>query len=197
LSYGKLSCVAYTRHVIRIVCVANVQCTFPAALMLGFMVNSSLCNFVGRIKRMCETDLGIVSQCINPKKNKNKQYFENVALKINVKVSAVYCFLLSCVVQLLWKLKFILPFVRSEGAIQCLRKPLCLMEYLLSQMRQQSFLGLMLPILQQEKIPRLLLQLSVSCSLLTIVSFKCYSNLKEVFTPHLNIYSQWICCDTK
>lgn len=133
--------------------------------MLGFMVNSLVCKFVGKIKRICETDLGIVSQCINPRKNKNKQYFENVALKINVKVSAVYCFLLSCVVQLLWKLKFILPFIRWEGAIQCLREPLCLMEYLLSQMCQQSFLVLMLPILQQEKIPRLLLQLSVSCSL--------------------------------
>lgn len=46
-----------------------------------------MCNFVGKIKRMCETDLGIVSQCINPKKNRNKQYFENLALKINVKVS--------------------------------------------------------------------------------------------------------------
>lgn len=154
---------------------------FSSGTYAWFMVNSLLCNFVGKIKRICETELGIVSQCINPKKNKNKQYFENVALKINVKVSAVYCFLFSCVVQLLWKLKlkFILPFFRSEGAIQCLREPMCLMEYLLSQMCQQSFLVLMLPILQQEKIPRLLLLLSVSCSLLTIVSFKCCSNLKE------------------
>jgi hypothetical protein len=29
------------------------------------------------------------------------------------------------------------------------------------------------------------------------VSFKCYSNLNEFYTSHLNIYSQWKCCDTK
>jgi len=52
-----------------------------------------LCDFLGKIKRLCETELDIVSQCIHPKPNKNKQYFENVALKINVKVSAIYCFL--------------------------------------------------------------------------------------------------------
>ncbi|KAK2643502.1 hypothetical protein Ddye_025265 [Dipteronia dyeriana] len=42
----------------------------------------------GRIKRVCETELGIVSQCCQPKQASklNKQYFENVALKINVKV---------------------------------------------------------------------------------------------------------------
>jgi eukaryotic translation initiation factor 2C len=38
---------------------------------------------------LCETELDIVSQCINPKSNINHQYFENVALKINVKVSAL------------------------------------------------------------------------------------------------------------
>jgi hypothetical protein len=50
--------------------------------------------FVGKIKKLCETELDIVSQCIHPKPRKNHQYFENVALKINVKVSANYCFLL-------------------------------------------------------------------------------------------------------
>ncbi|CAL9762150.1 unnamed protein product [Musa acuminata subsp. burmannicoides] len=42
----------------------------------------------GRIKRICETDLGIVSQCCLPKHvaKCNNQYLENVALKINVKV---------------------------------------------------------------------------------------------------------------
>ncbi|WVZ62233.1 hypothetical protein U9M48_011999 [Paspalum notatum var. saurae] len=40
----------------------------------------------GKIKRLCETDLGIVSQCINPERKKNNQYFANIALKINVKV---------------------------------------------------------------------------------------------------------------
>ncbi|KAH9660361.1 protein argonaute 5 [Citrus sinensis] len=42
----------------------------------------------GRIKRVCETELGIVSQCCQPRQASrlNMQYFENVALKINVKV---------------------------------------------------------------------------------------------------------------
>ncbi|KAF9594683.1 hypothetical protein IFM89_034366 [Coptis chinensis] len=41
----------------------------------------------GKIKRVCETELGIVSQCCQPKQAMkcNKQYLENVALKINVK----------------------------------------------------------------------------------------------------------------
>ncbi|PHT30078.1 Protein argonaute 1A [Capsicum baccatum] len=42
----------------------------------------------GTIKRVCETDLGIVSQCCQPKNacRPNRQYLENLALKINVKV---------------------------------------------------------------------------------------------------------------
>ncbi|CAL5432255.1 unnamed protein product [Camellia sinensis] len=41
----------------------------------------------GRIKRVCETELGIISQCCQPKQASKcqKQYLENVALKINVK----------------------------------------------------------------------------------------------------------------
>ncbi|XP_031261888.1 protein argonaute MEL1-like [Pistacia vera] len=41
----------------------------------------------GRIKRVCETELDIVSQCCQPKQARkcNPQYLENVALKINVK----------------------------------------------------------------------------------------------------------------
>ncbi|EEE60071.1 hypothetical protein OsJ_12892 [Oryza sativa Japonica Group] len=44
----------------------------------------------GKIKRVCENDLGIVSQCCLPRhaSRPNKQYLENVALKINVKVVA-------------------------------------------------------------------------------------------------------------
>ncbi|KAK9068594.1 hypothetical protein SSX86_012709 [Deinandra increscens subsp. villosa] len=44
--------------------------------------------FSGRIKRTCETELGIVSQCCRPQNvlKLNRQYFENVAMKINVKV---------------------------------------------------------------------------------------------------------------
>lgn len=42
----------------------------------------------GTIKRICETELGIVSQCCDYQKVKkaNRQYLENLALKINVKV---------------------------------------------------------------------------------------------------------------
>ncbi|XP_021732844.1 protein argonaute 5-like isoform X1 [Chenopodium quinoa] len=41
----------------------------------------------GKIKRICETELGIVSQCCQPRhaQKLSKQYLENVALKINVK----------------------------------------------------------------------------------------------------------------
>ena len=40
------------------------------------------------VKRICETKLGIVSQCCKPSNliRLSKLYFENVALKINVKV---------------------------------------------------------------------------------------------------------------
>ncbi|GMI98406.1 ARGONAUTE 5 [Hibiscus trionum] len=40
----------------------------------------------GKIKRICEIELGIVSQCCKPGGFFSKQYFENLALKINVKV---------------------------------------------------------------------------------------------------------------
>lgn len=43
----------------------------------------------GDLKRICETDLGLVSQCCLTKHvfKMSKQYLANVALKINVKVS--------------------------------------------------------------------------------------------------------------
>lgn len=45
-------------------------------------------SIAGPIKTICETELGIVSQCCNPKQAQklNKQYLENLSLKINVKV---------------------------------------------------------------------------------------------------------------
>ncbi|KAJ0083545.1 hypothetical protein Patl1_30531 [Pistacia atlantica] len=51
----------------------------------------------GMIKRICETELGIISQCCQPRQASrlSKQYFENVALKINVKVC---CTLFLCLV---------------------------------------------------------------------------------------------------
>jgi hypothetical protein len=59
---------------------------FPCPLVPIYFFNSA-----GKVKKVCETELGIVSQCLKPDKvNKaNKQYFENVALKINVKVSSL------------------------------------------------------------------------------------------------------------
>ncbi|KAH0458254.1 hypothetical protein IEQ34_013569 [Dendrobium chrysotoxum] len=43
----------------------------------------------GRIKTICETELGLVTQCCQPKHvfKSNKQYLENLALKINVKAA--------------------------------------------------------------------------------------------------------------
>lgn len=54
----------------------------------GFIM-LNFCVFAGKIKRICETELGIVSQCCQPHQASRlqKQYLENVALKINVKVS--------------------------------------------------------------------------------------------------------------
>ncbi|RLM85364.1 hypothetical protein C2845_PM04G05340 [Panicum miliaceum] len=63
----------------------NVHMRAPN-LQLLIMILPDVSGHYAKIKRLCETDLGIISQCINPKPNKNKQYFESVALKINVKV---------------------------------------------------------------------------------------------------------------
>ena len=50
--------------------------------------NESYNYFSGDLKRICETDLGLVSQCCLTKHvfKMSKQYLANVALKINVKV---------------------------------------------------------------------------------------------------------------
>ncbi|KAH9700143.1 protein argonaute 5 [Citrus sinensis] len=57
-------------------------------LQLLIIILPDVSRSYGRIKRVCETELGIVSQCCQPKhvSSGNMQYFENVALKINVKV---------------------------------------------------------------------------------------------------------------
>ncbi|KAH9660344.1 protein argonaute 5 [Citrus sinensis] len=57
-------------------------------LQLLIIILPDVSRSYGRIKRVCETELGIVSQCCQPKhaSSRNMQYFENVALKINVKV---------------------------------------------------------------------------------------------------------------
>ncbi|XP_057480952.1 protein argonaute 5-like [Actinidia eriantha] len=57
-------------------------------LQLLIIILPDVSGSYGRIKRVCETELGIVSQCCQPKQAMkcNKQYLENLALKINVKV---------------------------------------------------------------------------------------------------------------
>lgn len=50
---------------------------------------------LGDLKRVCEIDLGIVSQCCCTKQvfKMNKQILANLALKINVKVNVLqFCF---------------------------------------------------------------------------------------------------------
>lgn len=57
-------------------------------LVLWPLFLNVLISFVGDLKRICETDLGLVSQCCLTKHvfKMSKQYLANVALKINVKV---------------------------------------------------------------------------------------------------------------
>ncbi|KAL3579627.1 hypothetical protein D5086_017462 [Populus alba] len=69
------------------------QCTAELAnqkgkqLQLLIIILPDVTGSYGKIKRICETELGIVSQCCQPQQAKklSKQYLENVALKINVK----------------------------------------------------------------------------------------------------------------
>ncbi|CAI9774583.1 unnamed protein product [Fraxinus pennsylvanica] len=57
-------------------------------LQLLIVILPDVTGSYGKIKRVCETELGIVSQCCQPRQASkySKQYMENVALKINVKV---------------------------------------------------------------------------------------------------------------
>ncbi|XP_011010386.1 PREDICTED: protein argonaute 5-like, partial [Populus euphratica] len=69
------------------------QCTAELAnqkgkqLQLLIIILPDVTGSYEKIKRVCETELGIVSQCCQPQQAKklSKQYLENVALKINVK----------------------------------------------------------------------------------------------------------------
>ncbi|XP_057955824.1 protein argonaute 5-like [Malania oleifera] len=56
-------------------------------LQLLIIILPDVSGSYGKIKRICETELGIVSQCCQPRQaaKLSKQYLENVALKINVK----------------------------------------------------------------------------------------------------------------
>ncbi|KAL5699183.1 Protein argonaute mel1 [Ranunculus cassubicifolius] len=55
----------------------------------------------GKIKRICETELGIISQCCQPKQvlKNNAQYKENVMLKINVKAGGRNTFLMDAMLK--------------------------------------------------------------------------------------------------
>ncbi|XP_071704220.1 protein argonaute MEL1-like [Rutidosis leptorrhynchoides] len=55
-----------------------------------FVVLSEMSGSYGIIKKVCETELGIVSQCCHPKhvKKMNEQHFKKLALKVIVKVGS-------------------------------------------------------------------------------------------------------------
>ncbi|KAF0909917.1 hypothetical protein E2562_001181, partial [Oryza meyeriana var. granulata] len=57
-------------------------------LLIIVLPDANASFFYGRIKRLCETELGVISQCCLPKnvQKGGQQYLQNLALKINVKV---------------------------------------------------------------------------------------------------------------
>ncbi|KAG0548150.1 hypothetical protein BDA96_01G141900 [Sorghum bicolor] len=57
-------------------------------LELLIIILPDMSGFYGRIKRLCETELGLITQCCAPKnvRKGGNQYLENLSLKINVKV---------------------------------------------------------------------------------------------------------------
>ncbi|KAJ3670135.1 hypothetical protein LUZ60_010459 [Juncus effusus] len=66
----------------------NLYKDMRAPLQMLIIILPDISGSYGKIKRICETELGIVTQCCLPKNiiKGSKQYMENVALKINVKV---------------------------------------------------------------------------------------------------------------
>ncbi|WCJ41679.1 Argonaute family protein [Euphorbia peplus] len=69
-------------------CEAKLANQAKARLQLLIIILPDVTGSYGTIKRVCETELGIVSQCSQPKQamKMDKQYLENLSLKINVKV---------------------------------------------------------------------------------------------------------------
>uniref|UniRef100_A0A0E0KHH4 Piwi domain-containing protein n=1 Tax=Oryza punctata TaxID=4537 RepID=A0A0E0KHH4_ORYPU len=57
-------------------------------LQLLIIILPEISGSYGRIKRICETEVGVITQCCAPKslQKGGKQYLENLALKMNVKV---------------------------------------------------------------------------------------------------------------
>ncbi|KAI5603005.1 hypothetical protein BDE02_01G190600 [Populus trichocarpa] len=84
---------ADSRHIEKALHDVHKKCTAKLAnqkgkqLQLLIIILPDFSGSYGKIKRICETELGIVSQCCQPQQAKklSKQYLENVALKINVK----------------------------------------------------------------------------------------------------------------
>ncbi|XP_050281799.1 protein argonaute 5-like isoform X2 [Quercus robur] len=69
-------------------CAAKLKEIEPGKqLQLLIIILPDVTGSYGKIKRICETELGIVSQCCQPKQASklSMQYLENLALKINVK----------------------------------------------------------------------------------------------------------------
>jgi hypothetical protein len=54
----------------------------PEVLFWNFLTR------VGKVKRLCETDLGVITQCCMPRnvQKGDQKYLENLSLKVNVKV---------------------------------------------------------------------------------------------------------------
>ncbi|KAL5724067.1 Protein argonaute mel1 [Ranunculus cassubicifolius] len=65
----------------------NLHNQVQGRLQLLIVILPDFTGQYGKIKRICETELGIISQCCQPKQvvKNNMQYKENVMLKINVK----------------------------------------------------------------------------------------------------------------
>ncbi|KAM0844644.1 hypothetical protein ACQ4PT_056910 [Festuca glaucescens] len=66
----------------------NKQGLAGKQLELLIIILPDISGSYGRIKRLCETELGVITQCCLPKnvQKGGKQYLENLSLKINVKV---------------------------------------------------------------------------------------------------------------
>ena len=74
-------------------------CGDPSHFAKVVFLSLSLYMYTGDLKRICETDLGLISQCCLTKHvfKVSKQYLANVSLKINVKVilRSLYSFLIN------------------------------------------------------------------------------------------------------
>jgi hypothetical protein len=87
-----------------------------------FKPNAHTGSVSGDLKRVCETDLGLISQCCLAKQvlKMNKQILANLSLKINVKVGVQTIPLLVVFCALLRLLSLTQPFVfKGWGKEHC------------------------------------------------------------------------------